>query len=419
MSDACAKLGHPERTFPIVHVAGTNGKGSTSAMLERVLREHGLRTGLYTSPHLARFAERIQLDGEPLEDDAFAEALAVAGSPQLGEPSLFEALTLAAFVTFAKAAVDVAVLEVGLGGRLDATNVVPPPLACAVTSIGLDHTRLLGPDHASIAYEKASIAKPGTPLVVGPLPEDAVEATRRTALAREAGPILWVAESDETPVPEGAPRCYMTFVNGSTCDRSHATVTMPDGVSYRLEPRLDGRHQQVNAAIAASVAHQLQPRFHGIERSIEPGIAAARWPGRLETLALSGREVLLDCAHNAEGVATLVRSLDGRPPERTLLVYGAVEDKPWEPMLRALAPRATRRHYCRPLEPIAGRRSVEPARLAERYPGQTHASPEAAVTAALAGAEPGELVVVTGSIFLVGAARALLLGFERDPVVPM
>ncbi len=413
MVDACARLGHPERRFSVVHVAGTNGKGSTSAMLERILRESGKRTGLYTSPHLARFAERIRIDGEPIDDAAFAAALATACSKEVGEPSLFEALTLAAFIAFARAEVDVAVLEVGLGGRLDATNVVPFPLACAVTSIGLDHTRILGPDHASIACEKAGIAKPGSPLVVGPLPSDAVEATRRTATERGARSITWVVEPESTSVPPSALRSELT------CIKDEARVTLPDGATYTLRPQLPGRHQLANAAVAATVAHALRPHITGIERAVERGIAEARWPGRLESLSTSGREVLLDCAHNAEGIATLCAYLRAGAPERTVLVYGAVEDKPWQPMLAALAPHATRRHYGRALEAVAGRRAVEPAELAAYRPGRAHASIDAALDAALDDAGPEDRLVVTGSIFLVGAVRARLLGMTRDRVIPM
>lgn len=413
MLEACANLGHPEARFDAVHIAGTNGKGSTAAMLERIFREHGLRTGLYSSPHLGRFAERIRIDGAPVEDEEFADALARAGASSSEQPSVFEALTLAAFVVFARAEVDVAVLEVGLGGRLDATNVIPPPLACAVTSIGLDHTGFLGNDLASIAREKAAIAKPGSPLFVGPLPREAIEATRTTALERGASELTWVTLSESTPVPEGALRSKVSIAD------NRARVSMPDGAHYNLRPSLEGRHQLTNAAVAATVAHGLRARFPELDAAIETGVTKASWPGRLERVLVAGREVLLDCAHNAEGIATLCEHLRGRPPERTLLVFGAVDDKPWRAMLDALAGSASRRHYCIALEPTAGRASVTPEALVEHRRGRAHASPEAAITAALADAGLDDLVVVTGSIFLVGRIRSSLLATPGDPVLPM
>jgi len=413
MHDALAGLRHPERSFAVVHVAGTNGKGSVSAMLASILRCHGLRVGLYTSPHLCRFNERIQIDGEPLGDEALADALDRSTAAGLERPTVFEALTLAAFVSFERAEVDVAVLEVGLGGRLDATNVIESPLACAVTSIGLDHVRLLGPDQASIAREKAAIAKRGAPMIVGPLTADAANSAAEVFAARGASPVVWVCDRDDTPRPPAASTARLTI------DDRGATVKLLDARELTLAPALPGRHQLVNAAVAATTAWQLRVSYPRLERAIERGVREARWPGRLETLDVGGVRVLLDCAHNAEGAAALAEYLDREGAQPMTLVFGALDDKAWRPMLDRLGPLASRRHYAPPLEAVAGRRAVDGSALQAAWPGEAHKDLDTALDAALSNATRGDLVLVTGSIFLVGAARALLLGLTRHPPVPL
>ncbi len=416
MEEALALLDEPHAGLRVVHVAGTNGKGSTAAMVEAVARRAGLRTGLYTSPHLCRFNERIRLGGEPIADDAFAAALARALRRELPPLSLFETMTVAALCAFADAKVDVAVLEVGLGGRLDATNVVAEPLAAAVTSIGLDHQRFLGPDLPSIAREKAAIAKRGRPLVVGPLAPEAALAVEEVAVAAGAAPIAWIPPS---PLPRPQPALAH--------DDDSSEIRFDDSVSFKLRPALAGAHQRVNAAIAAALVWHARTALPGIERHIEAGIAAARWPGRLERIPARHGDVLLDCAHNLEGIGTLRAYLErvpppgpeARDPRRNILVFGAIDDKPHRAMLDAIAPIAARRHYCRPIDPMAGRQAVAPAELARAWPGEVHDRAEAALEAALAEADPGDLVVVTGSIFLVGAARAAMLGLPRHPPVPL
>lgn len=413
MHAALARLGHPERQVRAVHVAGTNGKGSVSAMLASILRHHGLRVGLYTSPHLCRFNERISIDGAPIDDAAFADALDAAHEASAGEASVFEALTLAAFVAFSRARLDVAILEVGLGGRLDATNVLDAPLACAITSIGLDHTHLLGPDHASIAREKAGIAKRGCPLVIGPLSNEAARATRDLAIDRGATPRMWVVESPVTAEPPHDD--FATLRIGADT----GTLVLEGSVELTLAPALQGRHQLRNAAVAAAVAWQLRANFPGVEAAIENGIQEARWPGRLEMMRVGHADVLLDCAHNLEGIETLAAHLERGRCASMCLVFGALEDKPWPPMLDRLAPLAKRRHYAPPLEATAGRRSVDGRLLAEAWPGSVHASVEDALSSALENAAEGGLVVVAGSIFLVGAARARLLGLPRHAAIPL
>ncbi len=371
MREASVRTGHPERAFPVVHVAGTHGKGSVSAMVEAIARSHGMRTGLYTSPHLCRFAERIRLDGEPVTDDALADLLgrALDEGPDL---SFFETATLAAFLAFREARVDIAVVEVGLGGRLDATNVIPTPRAAAITRIALDHTDRLGTTLVEIAREKAGIAKPGLDLVLGPMPPDVRAAIDEVAHAAGATTTML---ADSAPLPS---------VIG-----------------------LAGTHQKDNARIAAELAR----RIGASARAIDDGLADVRWPGRLERIG----NVLLDAAHNpdgAEALAAHVRTL-GIPPERVSLVFGTLADKDWAPMLDTLAPLAKSRLYVAPSG--ASRSAVDPSAMVARHAGTVSQSlPEA-----LAASRQAGLTVVAGSLVLVGQARALLLGLPRDPPVAL
>jgi dihydrofolate synthase/folylpolyglutamate synthase len=368
MQEACERLGHPERSIPVVHVAGTNGKGSVCAMVEAIARSAGMRTGLYTSPHLSRFAERIRIDGEPLTDEALAGILgrALDEGPDL---SFFETATLAALLAFRDARVDVAVLEVGLGGRLDATNVVPKPMAAAITRIALDHTDRLGTTLVEIAREKAGIAKPGLDLVLGPMAPGVRAAIDEVARASGAT----TSDAGDPPLPE------------------------------RLG--LPGAHQRDNARIAAVLAG----RIGASPEAVATGLTAARWPGRLERIG----DFLLDGAHNADGAEALaahVRTLGARPDDTTL-VFGALADKDWAPMLDAVAPLANRRVYV--ALPGAARAAADPAALAARHPGEIATSLEDALAP-----RPG-LTIVCGSLVLVGQARALLLGLPRDPPVAL
>ncbi|MET0593440.1 MAG: folylpolyglutamate synthase/dihydrofolate synthase family protein [Polyangiaceae bacterium] len=379
---ACATWGHPEQRFSAVHIAGTNGKGSVAAMTESIVRASGRRTGLYTSPHLARFAERIQIDGEPVSDELLTATLEEA-LDRFPELTFFETATVTAFSIFARANVDLAIVEVGLGGRLDATNVLKAPLVTAITRIALDHTDWLGPDLTSIAREKAGILKRGVTAVLGPLdPESRAEI--EICAARVGAPLRPTADDAR----------LAAFV------AAHP-------------PGLAGRHQADNAKIAVALAEELEISPGAIAR----GLAAARWPGRLETLSTQSGEVLLDAAHNPDGALALAEALATRGRDRTevALVFGAMADKDAVAMLDLLAPHAAHRIYVVP----EGRRATDPATLAARAPGHIAASVPDALSRARSGVGPRGLVVVAGSIFLVGAARAELLGLVRDPVVAL
>jgi dihydrofolate synthase/folylpolyglutamate synthase len=382
MREACARLGHPERSFESVHVAGTNGKGSVCAMVESIARTAGQRTGMFTSPHLCRFAERIQIAGEPLDDATLAATLdrALDAAPEL---SFFETATLAAFLAFRDAKVDLAIVEVGIGGRLDATNVLPRPRAAAITRVALDHTDRLGPTLVDIAREKAGIAKPGLDLVLGPMAPD-LEA-EIDAVARAVG-------ATTTP------------------SRGDRALAAPIG--------LEGEFQKDNARIAAELGVRLGASPDAIER----GLARARWPGRLERIETSfrggpRRRFLLDAAHNPDGANALARHLRSLavPPAETALVFGTLVDKDWPAMLDALAPLAGVRVY---VPPQGGSRpAIDPAALAARHAGSAVPAVAAGLERAIAGG--ASLVVVAGSLVLVGEARALLLGLPRDPPVAL
>jgi dihydrofolate synthase/folylpolyglutamate synthase len=345
-------------------------------MVEAMARAGGARTGLYTSPHLCRFAERIRVDGEPIGDDALAAVLAdvLDREPDL---SFFEAATLAALVALREARVEVAVLEVGLGGRLDATNVVEHPLVGAVTRIALDHTDRLGTTVESIAREKAGIAKPGLELVLGPVSDEVRRAI--DDVARRAGARTTLA-AEET-----------------------------EGIEV-ASPALAGAHQQDNARVAWVLADRI-----GVPVAARrAGLTNVRWPGRLERIAAADGAVLLDAAHNPDGARALSREL-ARERRTVALVFGALADKAWPEMIDVLAPHAASRVYVE----VKGRAATDPHAIAARAPGLVERTFAEAYARARAAAGPSGLVVVTGSILLAGEARAYLLGLPRDPPVAL
>lgn len=383
MRAACERAGNPESAFDCVHVAGTNGKGSVSAMIASVSRASGRRTGLYTSPHLARFAERIRIGGEPISDADLVTVLERA--LDVGHDlSFFETATLAAFFAFRDAGVELAVLEVGLGGRLDATNVIARSRASVITRIALDHEDRLGHTLPEIAREKAAIAKPGCPLLVGRVPPDVREA------------IAGVAE------PLGASVQFLDDV---------ARETIP------ALPHLPGAYQADNAEVA-----WLACRTLGLDAHVERGLREARWPGRFERLTTPEGDVLLDAAHNEDGALALVASLaaearPGNEPSPVALVFGSLADKHFVLTLPVVARIAVAdaRFYVEP----KGRAAAPPSALSKVAQGHEMPSLSEALRAARARVGKGGLVVVCGSVYLVGEARALLLGEPTDPPVAL
>jgi len=374
-------LGNPHRTGRFVHVAGTNGKGSTSAMIEAGLRASGVRTGLYTSPHLVEPTERIQIAGQAIASDQFArvftevhetaERMLQAGDLDL-HPTYFESVTAMAFLLFASERVEAAVLEVGLGGRLDATNVVTPALS-VITPIDFDHQIFLGDTLGKIASEKAGILKPGVPAIFAEQPPEA-EAVLR---AHATGPCTlsrdWAISDLELD--------------------AHSSRFRMRGIEIVCP--LAGEHQVQNARTAAIALHEL-----GVSPA---GIANTWWPGRLERVS-EQPEIVLDGAHNPAGTRALAnyirRFYKGR---RIWIVYGVMRDKAVAEMAEMLFPLA----HCVIVTAPANSRAMPPESIPAPGAVITHTVAEA--VALLGRAEPGDAIFITGSLFVVGEARALLL----------
>jgi dihydrofolate synthase / folylpolyglutamate synthase len=352
-------LGNPHRRLTCIHVAGTNGKGSVSAMLDSVGRAAGLRTGLYTSPHLVRFNERIQVSGQPITDDevltglnAIREAIASSGCT----PTFFEITTALGFLHFVTQQVDLAIMETGLGGRLDATNLITP-LVSVITSIDLDHQKILGDSRPKIAREKAGIIKPGVPVV----------SIAQTADVREV--------IDEVAASLGSP---VTYTTKSITD---------------LEIGLAGSHQRLNAAVARDA---LAVAKLGISsNALKTGLKSVFWPGRFQAL---GDRLTIDGAHNLAASQCLVQTWrECYPSASPTIVFGGLGDKELDKMLSALAPIAVRFF----LVPVNNPRAEDPAniRLPSGSSGVVFPGVQEAVEAAKKLPEP---VLVTGSLFLVG-----------------
>lgn len=383
--EVCEFFGRPERTFEAVHVAGTNGKGTVCAFVASMLNASGKRVGLYTSPHLVNFSERIRVDGNPIEPETMAELLnAVMDAGK--DLTFFEVATVSAFLAFKELSVEMAVLETGLGGRLDATNVVPHPRVTAITRVAYDHMDELGDSLTAIAMEKAGIIKPGSVVVTGQLHPDAEQVVQTRI--EEVNARLVTLGSPE-PVP-GKPLAYPRIAMFGT-----------------------------NLAVATTIAREIGISPEDMSRGIE----ATSWPGRNELLHRNGRELtLLDCAHNPDGAVTLSHVLDpgllGEIESRReiALVFGALNRKNWRAMLRRLEQVAGHRVFVAP--PI-GDCAVDPREMAALLAGEIADNVQQALVRARSMVGPFGVVVVTGSTYLVGAARALLLGLQPDPPIDM
>ena len=376
---ALERLGDPQKRFAAVQIAGTNGKGSTAAMTEAILRAAGLRTGLYTSPHLARFTERIRVAGREVDGERLAalDAQVVATGVPL---TYFEIATVLGFLVFAEEAVDAAVLETGLGGRLDAVTAAEP-LATAITSIGIDHTAYLGTTLAEIAREKAGILKPNVPCFLGRLPEEA-----HREIARRAGEV-------------GAPLRHLG-----------ADFSPPPGPLG-----LGGPHQRDNAAIALALARAVAARRgRGLDdTTVADALAGTAWPGRLERV---GPDLLLDCAHNAEGARALAAALPAiAAGRRVVFLMSVAEDKDVRGILAALGPLAYALVATRADSPRALTAAALADEAARFFPRRAAVADPTAALAEARRRAAGGLVVVCGSMFLVGPLRAALLGEAVDP----
>jgi dihydrofolate synthase / folylpolyglutamate synthase len=407
----------PHMRFPSVLVAGTKGKGSTSAMISSILRASGRRVGFYSQPHLHTFRERITIDGELITPLQLAEAVeavvpAVEGlrgsRPDLGIPTSYEVATAAAMHFFTVQAPDLVVLEVGLGGRLDATNVVEP-LVSVITPISLDHVQLLGDTIGEIAGEKAGIIKEHGLVVSSDQAAEAMEVIERTAMERKARlvraipPVADSTGGSERPPGGGADVERARPIR----DRSEATLRGPSGVAYRVRLPLLGVHQLSNAATAIATVEMLAERgVRATSEAVEEGLAQVRWPGRLEIVSRAPL-VVVDGAHNGDSAQRLAAALrENFEYRRLILVLAASADKDVGGIVGGLAPDgpaviATRSRHARAADPETL------AAEARRRGLRVEIAPDisAAMERAASLAEPSDLICVTGSLFIVADAR--------------
>jgi dihydrofolate synthase/folylpolyglutamate synthase len=393
-----AELGHPELRVPIIHIAGTNGKGSTAAMVESILRAAGKRVGLYTSPHLVRLGERVQVDRAQLTEteivdftrelDRVAERVGKTGDDNC--PSFFEFMTAMAFLQFERKHCDVGVVEVGLGGELDATNIVKP-IVTAITSIGLDHCEMLGYTLAEIAQAKAGIMKPGIPVVMGRLPEEAEVVVRRRA--------------DELNCPVFSIR-----------------ETFGEALDGYPESALEGDFQQWNAATATLIARALPSAWAVDQAAIDQGLAAASWPARWQRLNVGGHSYILDSSHNPEGAAALACNLtqlvsyEGKNP---VIVVGVLGSARAGALLKVVARFAHEIHLVIPNQA----RACSHAQLRSLIPTDFQGNVIDSSVSALFGRsshqrvfDSDRTVVITGSIYLAGEVMGYIypsLGSEE------
>lgn len=389
-----AALGHPERAVPAIHVAGTNGKGSVTAMIASILRAAGKRVGMYTSPHLVRLGERVQVDGVPLTE---AEIMAYVAElePKAEEleratpgeaPSFFEFMTAMAFLQFARRGCDAAVVEVGLGGRLDATNILAPELS-VITSIGLDHCEMLGDTLEKIAAEKAGIIKPGVPVVMGRLPAEA-EAVVRAVAAERGAPLHSVREA---------------FGDEVACYPSSA---------------LEGDFQRMNAATATLAARVVAAPFGVTEAQIAQGLANVSWPGRWQRARLAdGRLIVLDASHNPEGAEVLdglLAKLVAEAGRSPLVVTGVLGAARARPLLEVIGRHAKEIHLARPQQARASSFEELEALVPEGFFARGGKLARGAVetlfprAGVCAVGAADDVIVVTGSIYLLGEVLARL-----------
>jgi len=374
-----ALAGHPEQRLRFIHVAGTNGKGSTCAFLESIYRQAGLRTGLFTSPHLVSFRERIQVRRELIPEQDVVRLVEkfralLEEFPKDHHPTFFEVVTVMALDFFAEQVCDVVIWETGLGGRLDATNIVTP-LASVITNIGFDHQQWLGDTLEKIAFEKAGIIKPGIPV--------ATAADEPKALAV----ICDVAKQKNAP---------LTIVDADP-------TGLPGVVSLR------GNHQKRNAALALAVVSVLQKQIPVSVQQIENGLKQVQWPGRLQLLEQpEGRKILLDGAHNIASATVLREAVEKDFPASTrALILGILGDKDWREICGILAPLAGQILTV----PVSSQRTASPEQLTEACRA---ANPSATVSVchslseALQKTAPEKLLIITGSLYLIGEALELL-----------
>lgn len=405
MQRALALFAHPENACPSIHIAGTNGKGSTAAMLHAILSRAGYRTALYTSPHLVSFTERIRIgNAEITPDEVVAIADELWRETAAADVSLtfFEFVTAMAFIYFARQKAEVAVIEVGLGGRLDATNVLTP-MVSLITTIAKDHEAYLGPDEISIAREKGGIIKPAIPVVIGKVSHEVSETLLRIALERGA------------PAYSLGRDFSFSLKDDQLFDYTGLKQHFSD-----LRLALRGRHQRANAAVALAAMELIAGCFPIDQTTLREALKQVRWTGRMEVM-LDRPMLLLDGAHNPEGVKALVDELSSFEPRRTIrLLFATMADKEWELMLRALASVVDEVIFTK----VDMERSADPRELVQKFgasiPHRVIADPGMALRTLVEEADEDDVVVVAGSLYLLGEIRpvAEALATSRTNAVP-
>ena len=391
-----ARMGHPEEKLKFVHIAGTNGKGSTAAMLAAVLQRAGYRTGLYTSPYLERFHERMQVDGTPISDGELGEvtqAAAPLAEEMADHPTEFELITCVAMEWFLRRECDIVVLETGLGGRLDSTNAIPAPEACVITNIGLDHTRELGDTLVKIAGEKAGIIKPNTPVVLYRQKPEVEAVFRRTCEAQ--GAKLYPVDFSRIQVKR------------DTLEGQEFDFSPWSGVEISLL----GAHQRENAAVVLETVALLRKQGWEIpDRAVYEGLAQAKWPGRFEVLCRRPF-FIADGGHNPQCAAALRSNLETYfPGQKITFLLGVLADKDYRAELDLIAPLARRFVAVTPDSPRA-LPGEELARCLVPYgrPVSVCATVAQGIETVFAQAEEGEVICSFGSLYLTGEVRTRVL----------
>lgn len=390
-----ARLGDPQKSLRAVHVAGTNGKGSVSALLANTLSKAGFKTGLFISPHLVSIRERMQIDGVCVSEEGFARAIADVVAAEAGPLTFFELLTCAAFLHFAREKTDAAVIETGIGGRLDATSLLGNPAACVITSIAFDHAEMLGDTLAAIAAEKAGIIKRGAPCVCAGVPPEAARVIAEKAAA-VAAPLYFMQQSDAFAVRR------------TDWEKGYAEIVSPSGETFRLG--LLGETQAANAATTAKTLEILRGRGLPVtQENIRAGFETVNWPGRFQIIRRDERTLILDGSHNPEAARSFAATFAASPfaDKAPVFIIGLMADKDYRAILAELAPLFKKVLVTRPASP----RALDPRALADCA---AQAAPDAEVevhetlTDALAAARNAGVIVITGSFYLIGAALSAL-----------
>ncbi|MCP4115452.1 MAG: bifunctional folylpolyglutamate synthase/dihydrofolate synthase [Desulfobacteraceae bacterium] len=401
ISQILINLGSPEKRFKSIHIAGTNGKGSIASYLASILRNAGFKTGLYTSPHLVKFNERFVIDGRQVSDDDVVEAYLAVKKADTAErqATFFELATAMAFYLFDRDGVELAIIETGMGGRLDATNILSPELS-VISNLSIEHTEYLGDTIEAIAMEKGGIIKPGVPVVTGVAQEQALKVLTDIATERQA-PLHLLG------------RDFHTSRDG---DQKSFTYRGMERTIPGVTTRLPGRHQLDNAALALAAVELLSPTLKNgkpaiSDAAVKKGMSETRWAGRLEKI-MADPLVVLDGAHNLAAATNLARFFEEELSDRPLtLVLGILDDKAFEPMLKLLLPWAERVIFTR----ADNKRSIDPDRLQQTASSffskdiTVIESVAEAVDHAIKTSSPKEAVCIAGSLYVAGEARKMLV----------